>query len=233
VWQLPKLTAVASDALFWNVPMRETKLDWWNLASVNNITGKALFGYDWQNSLGRVMGTLRLPSLCATQTIIPGPFSTFDKARTIEGIELGGATKKTTVKTLSEASFANCSSLKRLTLHNDPAMSVGSNPLNNCTALKEIVLTGKPFTSETPLKNLLSTVTAAETKPLKVYVSKYNGWAKRPAWIDAPTEAEKNEAPGEEVLGIYRGGAASPSGKALVLHRESPFDVRGGLILIR
>ena len=70
------------------------------------------------------------------------------------------------------------------------------------------------------------------TKPVKVYASANMGWDTFP-YMDAPTDAERAEAPGETVLGVYRGGAAAPNGKALVFHRESPFDPRGMTILLR
>ena len=61
---------------------------------------------------------------------------------------------------------------------------------------------------------------AEATKPLKLYVSRLmKGWTTA-AYLDAPTDAEKAEAPGEKVFAVYRGvGAAAGTGKALVIHR--------------
>ena len=50
------------------------------------------------------------------------------------------------------------------------------------------------------------------------------GWT-TDAYIDHnPTAEERAEAPGERVIGVYRGGAAAPLGKALIIYRKSRFD---------
>ena len=59
------------------------------------------------------------------------------------------------------------------------------------------------------------------------------GWTKA-AYIDRNvTDAERAQLPGADVLGVYRGGAEAPLGKALVVKRPSPFDPRGLAVVIR
>jgi hypothetical protein len=54
------------------------------------------------------------------------------------------------------------------------------------------------------------------------------------SYIDhSPTAAERAEAPGERVIGVYRGGAAAPSGKALIIYRKSRFDSPATYFILR
>ena len=59
------------------------------------------------------------------------------------------------------------------------------------------------------------------------------GWGKIDYIDQDVTDADRAQVPGERILGVYRGGATAPLGKALVVHRASPYDPRGLLVIIR
>jgi hypothetical protein len=86
--------------------------------------------------------------------------------------------------------------------------------------------------SEAAIANLLdqTEVSTAILKPVEIHASKWQpGWSTKnwgtPAgWISEPTEEEKAAYSGEEILGVYRAGAAAPAGKAIILHRDNGWD---------
>ena len=226
ILRIPKATALSGDPCFWNISAEKSKFEWWDVSSLNNIAYRAFCGYDWSNRL-LCSGKLTLPSYC---TIVKNSLSVL---KNVEEISLGGRDKKTTVKSIDVSAFAGDAKLKKLTIHNDESLTVANaNVFNANQVPREIVLTGKVPENDI-FANLLGNATAAETKPVKVYVSVNMGWIDRPSYIDAATDAEKAEAPGEIVLGVYRGGATAPSGKALVIHRDSPFDPKGGFVILK
>ena len=130
--------------------------------------------------------------------------------------------------------FQGDTSLKRLTLHGARELTVGATPFSSGYSPTEFVFTGPSPASETSFANLLSRATAAETKPVKVYASLWqDGWT-TDSYIDHnPTAAERAEAPDEKVIGVYRGGAAAPLGKALIIYRKSRFDSPATYIIFR
>ena len=70
-------------------------------------------------------------------------------------------------------------------------------------------------------------VAASAAKPVTIYASRYQrGWAgeDKAEWISAPTTAERAFFPDERVLGVYRAGEEAPYGKAVIIHRENPWD---------
>ena len=239
ILELPRLDRLTGDGALWGVPMTESKFDWWNLDNVTRIDGGSLAGYsstsktgDW-NYCAPAFGTLSLPSMRSVhQSNNRG--SPLRLMYNVEGFSLGGKDKKTTVTNICDAAFQNDRSLKRLTLHAASDVTVGAHPFSDGYTPVEFVFTGPAPATETALANLLSYVTAAETKPVKIYASLYqDGWATAPYIDHAPTAAERAEAPGERVAGVYRGGAAAPSGKALVIYRKSRFDAPGTVMLLR
>lgn len=226
ILRIPRVTAITGDPSFWNISAEKTKFEWWDVSSVNNIAYRAFCGYDWNNRL-LCTGKLTLPSYRA---IVKNSLSVL---RNVEEISLGGLTKTTTVTSIDVNAFDADAKLRRLTIHNDESLTVANANVFKANQVPgEIVLTGKVPTNDI-FANLLGNATAAAAKPVKVYVSANMGWANRPSYLDAPTEAERAEAPGETVLGVYRGGATAPSGKALVIHRTGPFDPRGTYLIVR
>ena len=101
----------------------------------------------------------------------------------------------------------------------------------------EIHFTGPAISSEA-ISNLLDAGAVVDTaaKPVVIYASRcQTGWGRNGVladWISAATEAEKAAYPGEIVIGVYRAGAAEPSGKAVILHRPNDWDVPPGLTII-
>ena len=239
ILELPSLTGLTGNGTLWGIPMTESKFDWWNLDNVTRIDGGSLAGYsdttkdgNW-NFYAPASGTLSLPSMRGVNNPTSRG-SPLIRMYNVEGISLGGKDKKTTVTNICDNAFQNDRSLKRLTLHAAADITVGAHPFTNGYTPGELVFTGPAPASEEALSNLLSYVTAAETKPVKVYASLYQGgWATAPYIDHAPTAAECAEAPGECVIGVYRGGAAAPSGKALVIYRKSRFDAPGTVMLLR
>ena len=234
ILELPQLKSLTGQGAVWGIPMKESKFDWWNVDNVTQIDVQALGGYsdvtgtgDWANYLpGK--GTLSLPSMRAANV------AAIQKMRNLEGLSLGGKDKYTTVTNICANAFQGDTSLKRLTLHGARELTVGGNPFSSGYTPTEFVFTGPAPASETVFANLLAGVTAAETKPVKVYASLWqDGWL-TDSYIDQnPTAAERAEAPGERVIGVYRGGAAAPLGKALIIYRKSRFDAPGTALIFR
>ena len=234
ILELPSLKKFTGQGAVWGIPMKESKFDWWNVDNVTQIDVQALGGYsdvtgtgDWANYLpGK--GTLSLPSMRAANV------AAIQKMRNLEGLSLGGKDKYTTVTNICANAFQGDTSLKRLTLHGARELTVGATPFSSGYSPTEFVFTGPSPASETSFANLLSRATAAEKKPVKVYASiLQDGWT-TDSYIDHnPTAAERAEAPGERVIGVYRGGAEAPLGKALIIYRKSRFDSPATYIILK
>lgn len=233
ILRLPSLTAFAGDACLWNLPLSETKFDWWDLRGLTTLTAIAWYGVDW-NVRAPASGRLSLPAL---RTVVyldkDGRGAALGKMPAVEAIALGGRTKADTVTNLCQGAFMRDKKLRSLTLYNGADLVVGAKPLEETPALREIWLQG-PAPSGEAVSNLFSSVKAEATKPLKLYVSRLmKGWTTA-AYLDAPTAAEKAEAPGEKVFAVYRGaGAAAGTGKALVIHRAGPYDPANTILYFR
>lgn len=233
ILRLPSLTAFAGDACLWNLPLSETKFDWWDLRGLTTLTATAWYGVDW-NVRAPASGRLSLPAL---RTVVfldkDGRGAALGKMPAVEAIALGGRTKADTVTNLCQGAFTRDTKLRSLTLYNGADLVVGAKPLEKTPALREIWLQG-PAPSGEAVSNLFSSVKAEATKPLKLYVSRLmKGWTTA-AYLDAPTAAEKAEAPGEKVFAVYRGaGAAAGTGKALVIHRAGPYDPANTILYLR
>ena len=233
ILRLPSLTAFAGDAGLWNLPLSETKFDWWDLRGLTTLTATAWYGKNW-NVRASASGRLSLPAL---RTVVyldkDGRGAALGKMPAVEAIALGGRTKADTVTNLCQGAFTRDTKLRSLTLYNGADLVVGAKPLEETPALREIWLQG-PAPSGEAVSNLFSSVKAEATKPLKLYVSRLmKGWTTA-AYLDAPTAAEKAEAPGEKVFAVYRGaGAAAGTGKALVIHRAGPYDPANTILYLR
>lgn len=226
ILQTPSLTAAFDqNYAFWGMPLSETKLDWWNLPRLASLASQA-----WANDYGRhveASGTLRLPSLCAVQP------ESLAYMPNVEAIELGGLKKKVFVTEIGANAFARDPKLRSLKIRNAADMTVGDAPFEGGATPREIVLTGPAIRDGgAAFAALTSGVAAAETKPVVICVSALM-WSGTPYIDTAVSEAERAQLPGEEILGVYRGGAEAPLGKALVVKRPSPFDPRGIAVVIR
>ena len=170
----------------------------------------------------------------------------------VEEISLGGRDEETTVTNLCTYAFAGDSSLRKLTLHAAPDIRIGkrifADKTHNTSNGVEVVdgvtyttgsqlsrgrvpdvirFTGQAI-SEEAVANLLdaSPVVGSAAKPVVILASRYqDGWREnRREWISDPTPAERAAYPGQRVLGVYRAGAAAPSGKAVVIHCQNDWD---------
>lgn len=226
ILQTPNLTAAFdnSDALR-GLPLTETKFDWWSLTGLTSLASHA-----WktaENLHAPALGTLRLPSLCVVQK------EALAWMPNVEAIELGGLKKKVFVTEIGANAFARDPKLRSLKIRNAADMTVGDAPFEGGATPREIVLTGPAIRDGgAAFAALTSGVEAAETKPVVICVSALM-WSGTPYIDTSVSEAERAQLPGEEILGVYRGGAEAPLGKALVVKRPSPFDPRGLAVVIR
>ena len=230
ILRLPSLTAFAGDGCLWQMPLSETKFDWWDLRGLTTLSGNAWAAQEWKY-WAPASGNLALPAL---RTVVRADRTpSLARMPAVEAIALGGRTKADTVTNLCQGAFTRDTKLRSLTLYNGADLVVGAKPLEETPALREIWLQG-PAPSGEAVSNLFSSVKAEATKPLKLYVSRLmKGWTTA-AYLDAPTAAEKAEAPGEKVFAVYRGaGAAAGTGKALVIHRAGPYDPANTILYLR
>ena len=233
ILRLPSLTAFAGDACLWDLPLSETKFDWWDLRGLTTLTAPAWHGVFW-TWRAPASGRLSLPALRTVVYLdMYSRSAALAKMPAVEAIALGGRTKADTVTNLCQGAFTSDTKLQSLTLYNGADLVVGAKPLEGTPALREIWLQG-PAPSGEAISNLFSSVKAEATKPLKLYVSRLmKGWTTA-AYLDTPTDAEKAEAPGEKVFAVYRGaGAAAGTGKALVIHRAGPYDPANTILYLR
>lgn len=233
IMQTPKLSGLLGEGGFWGAPLSETKFDWWDLSGATRIAHGAFASANGWKGYVNASGTLRLPSLRNVEYADNGPYALGYMAK-VEGFELGGATKETTVTNISKYGFGLNASLRTLTICNAPNMTVGAEPFRWGQTPRTITFTGPALADDgTAFSNLTATVSAAETKPVVVYASALRGWADV-SYLDYHVTAEEwAQAPGERIIGVYRGGAAAPLGKALVVHRRSAFDSDPTLLIFR
>ena len=226
ILQTPNLTAAFdnSDALR-GLPLTETKFDWWSLTGLTSLASHA-----WktaENLHAPALGTLRLPSLCVVQK------EALAWMPNVEAVELGGRKRRTYVTEIGARAFAHDPRLRSLRVHNAAGLTVGEAPFEGGSTPREIVFTGPAIADGgEAFAALTSGVEAAEEKPVVICVSPMMGGWTKAAYIDRNvTDAERAQLPGADVLGVYRGGAEAPRGKALVVKRASPFDPSGLAVL--
>ncbi len=231
ILRLPKLGAFSGDGGFWQTSLIDTKFDWWDLSGLTYLGGSSWAAPDW-NTWAPASGVLTLPALRTLSTNAVGRAPLFN-LHNVEEIVLGGKTKSDTVTLIGNKAFYGDRSLRKLAIYNDADVVVEKNILNGTTALREVWFQG-PAPSETAFDNFFEKVMAAEAKPLKVYVSRMMpGWTTTGYLDYNPSDAEKAEAVGEPVFAVYRGGAAAPSGKELLLPRAGVYDPKGTYIIFR
>lgn len=231
ILRTPKLSALAGDGGFWNVTMSETSFDWWDVSGVKRVAPRTL-AVTWEHGAVDARGTLRLPS--ARNVEHDGNWYSLGFMANVEGFAIGGATKETTVTNVANYAFGRNASLRTLTICNAPDMVVGMKPFNLGQTPRTITFTGSALADDgTAFANLTAGVSAAATKPVVVYASALRGWADV-SYLDYNVTAEERaQVPGERVIGVYRGGATAPLGKALVVHRRSAFDSDPTLLIFR
>lgn len=225
------------EGTFYGTQIADTDLGWWRLdgmkqfsspATVQNLIGNGLnwSGDSW-STVRCCYGMLTLPSI---STI--GPF-VFDGAKGLSALALGTGDRNSRVTAIGEKAFRNCSGITNIVVNAAADWTVGTNAFVGASGLKTVTYLG-PVVNEAAFGNLLAGVAASDTdKPVRVYVSSFQGWEAAP-YISDVAESEKPYLPaGERVIGVYRAGAAEPNGKAWICHRSSPFDPDGTLLIFR
>jgi len=264
--QEPKVRELCGVRVFGPMLLTDTRFDWWDISSVSKIP-EGFFEHKWGGASGGrgdgtlrlrvpIMGAISLPNLRGVgwrvdTTQYDGGTLLFLMPN-VEEISLGGATEETTVTNLCTYAFAGDSSLRKLTLHAAPDMTVGTrifaDKTHNTSNGVEVVdgvtystgsqtsrgrvpdvihFTGQAV-SEEAISNLLADVpvVSSAAKPVVIHASRFqDGWKENKRdWISSPTATERAAYPGEKVLGVYRAGAEEPSGKAVILHRGNDWD---------
>lgn len=228
ILQTPRLTtAFDENDAFRGLPLTQTKFDWWDLSGLASLASHAWKTGD--NLHAPAGGTLRLPSLCTVQS------EALAYMPNVEAIELGGLKNRVRVTEIGAKAFARDPKLRSLRVHNAETLVVGETPFKGGATPREIVFTGPAIADDgAAFAALTSGVEAAETKPVVIFVSAMMGGWTKTSYIDRNvTDAERAQLPGMDVLGVYRGGAEAPRGKALVVKRASPFDPSGLAVIFR
>ena len=264
--QEPKVGELCGVRVFGPMLLTDTRFDWWDISSVSKIP-EGFFEHKWGGvSSGHGDGTLRLRVPIMGAISLPNLRGVGWRVDTtqydggtllflmpnVEEISLGGATEETTVTNLCTYAFAGDSSLRKLTLHAAPDMTVGTrifadkshNTSNGVEVIDGVTystgsqtsrgrvpdvihFTGQAV-SEEAISNLLADVpvVSAAAKPVVIHASRFqDGWRdNRRDWISNSTPAERAAYPGEKVIGVYRAGAEAPSGKAVIIHRDNDWD---------
>ena len=239
ILRMPRLTDFASVGAFWLATtgegaLAETDFGWWDVPALATIAPGAFANRWWPMSDSiRAFGVLRLPSFRG----VPGPTDSryvIGNLPNAEGFVLGGLKRGMTVTNVGDNAFAFSPALKTLTIHNAADMTVGKLPFTGGATPAEITFTGRAIKDGgAAFANLFAGVTAAATKPVVVYASEKYGWGST-GYLEALTEDGLAQVPaGERALGVYRGGAAAPLGKALVIDRASPYDPHGAVLIVR
>ena len=264
--QEPKVGELCGVRVFGPMLLTDTRFDWWDISSVSKIP-EGFFEHKWGGvSSGHGDGTLRLRVPIMGAISLPNLRGVGWRVDTtqydggtllflmpnVEEISLGGASEETTVTNLCTYAFAGDSSLRKLTLHAAPDMTVGTrifadkshNTSNGVEVIDGVTystgsqtsrgrvpdvihFTGQAV-SEEAISNLLADVpvVSAAAKPVVIHASRFqDGWRdNRRDWISNSTPAERAAYPGEKVIGVYRAGAEAPSGKAVIIHRDNDWD---------
>ena len=235
ILRVPGITQFDNASVFWNCEFSKTKLEWWDLSGVESIVPNA-FQTQWANPpagaasnaplitkrLGDAAGTLSLPNLRSVTTDVANPSSLGSPLflmKKVTGFSIGGATPVTTVTNIGDRAFAGDTALKKLIIHSDANITVGTDIFadqwgQNASGTlygadghtpEEMVFTGAAPNTDI-FANLLADIGAGD-EPVKITVTKCNSsWESKPYIGYNPTAAEKALA-GENakmVFGVYR-----------------------------
>ena len=235
ILRVPGITQFKSASVLWNCEFSKTKLEWWDLSGVEAIVPNA-FQTQWADPpagaaanaplitkrFGDAAGMLSLPSLRGVNTDVANLNSLGSPlflAKKVTGFSIGGATPTTTVTNIGDRAFAGDTALRKLTIHSDANITVGTDIFANQWGEnksgvsygadghtpEEMIFTGAAPNTDI-FANLLAGVSAGD-EPVKITVTKCNSsWESKPYIDYSPTAAEKAIA-GENakmVLGVYR-----------------------------
>ena len=152
----------------------------------------------------------------------------------LNGIVFGDGDKNSRVTAIGTDAFKGATGLTNIVLNAAAGLTVGDNAFAGASGVRTVTFLG-PAVDEAAFGGILAGVEASEgAKPAIVYVSAFQPTWLQTGYISPVDPAEEAYLPaGERVLGVYRAGAAAPSGKAWVCHRPSPYDPKGTCIFIR
>jgi len=223
--RVPKLASIG-DNFFnqWDNVRTEMNFSTFDFASVTNV-GRQAFYFCRQ-----ARGAVDLPKLK-----ILGE-SAFYGCWNLEAAYLA-TNKHEGVRSAASSSLRNCLAFKKLVLNIEPDCTWSDYALYDCDGLREIQFLGVPPTSAclANMLKLLPETTGA--KSCTVYGSPYQeklgrAWA---ALASVPTAAEAATFTGEGLYGVHRKDpvGAPTKGTAWIVRRESPWDPKGMLLIVR
>ncbi len=227
----PKFDFDASlDGAFYGSKVRDTDMGWWSLdglAHFGKVAANITVNFAGQNAGNGMHGALTLPSASVVGTRV------FMNGDALSALALGTGGRKSRMTAIGDAAFQNCRGLTNVVINAAADLSVGEDAFAGASGLKTVTYLG-PVVDEGAFGKLLAGVEASDAdKPVRVYVSAFQGWAAAP-YVSPVDESERAHLPkGERVIGVYRAGAAAPGGKAWICHRSSPFDPAGTMLLFR
>lgn len=218
------------EGTFYGTRIGDTDLGWWRLDGMklfSPMSAQSLVGGDAWTDERRCYGTLTLPSISVVGSFI------FNGSRGLSALALGTGDRDSRVTAIGERAFRNCSGITSIVVNAAADWTVGEDAFAGASGLKTVTYLG-PVVDEDSFGKLLAGVEASDAdKPVRVYVSAFQGWAAAP-YVSPVDESEKPYLPaGERVIGVYRAGAVAPGGKAWICHRSSPFDPDGTLLIFR
>lgn len=218
------------DGAFYGTQVKDTDMGWWDLPGLvrfGKVASDITVNLVGWNTSSAMHGALTLPSASVVGTRV------FMNDGAIFALALGTGGKNSRVTAIGGAAFQNCTGLTNVVLNAAADLSVGADAFAGASELKTVTYLG-PVVDEDAFGKLLAGVEASDAdKPVRVYVSAFQGWAAAP-YVSPVDESEKPYLPdGERVIGVYRAGAAAPGGKAWICHRSSPFDPAGTMLIFR
>ena len=217
ILQLPTLASFPGNRALYNALITETKFDWWDLSGMTSMHADAFLYTTSTYSNGK--GSIVLPRMRDMNN------RTLRKMPNLEGITLGGWDNATTVTNLPAKAFEGDTSLKRLVLHADAAITVGATPFFNGRTPDEIYFTGAAPTSATAIENLLDGVGSGNAPVIIRVAQPSRGWVSA-QYVAKNATAEEKALAGDDarnVFGAYRGNdGGTPYLKALFVWDEAP-----------
>ena len=219
VLKVPNLTQLATDYVFYNVPLDETDASDWSLDSLQEFKAagnESRFSlWDYSGTHG-FSGTLTLPRV---ERIGRHDFSA---QKRMTAAVLGSA--KGSLKEVGANAFNKCAALQSLTIGCGDDLTVAKTAFVDCPKLKEVTFL-KLVPPAEALDAILTNATAAARA--NVYVTPNRPL---PDGFLLPI-GEDDPNPPADAVGVY--ATAAGDRKAWVFHKESPLDPKGILIIVK
>ena len=212
VLRVPAVTNIGATA-FQSSSLAATDVSTWDLSSVRTIGGNA-FAYD------TMFGDLSLP---ACESISGGSVGALYSSK-IRSLSLTSPK----LNSLGNCAIRNCASLKSLVIGSTGTLTVTTTANFDSSVLTNVTFYG-PTQSVATIDQILYKVAAdTATHGCTIYASR-----KQAGWTDiatALTEPETTNAPAN-CFGVYV--TAASARKAWLVHKGSPYDPKGSVIIMR